>query len=132
MVKHFLHRDGIVCHFIVAGVFLQSSTTQLTVQLQKSSKNKPVLNPLNTSDLSKVPYVTIQLPVFNELYVMERLLKCINKIEYPRERLEIQVLDDSNDESVALTKGIVESLQKEGLDIVQIRRKIAQDLKQVH
>ena len=54
---------------------------------------------------------------------MERLLHCINKIDYPRNRLEIQVLDDSTDESVELTKSLVDELQKKGLDIVQIRRK---------
>ncbi len=54
---------------------------------------------------------------------MERLLTCINKMEYPREKLEIQVLDDSTDESVELTKKIVSELKAKGLDIVQIRRK---------
>ena len=89
----------------------------------KAQKNKPTLTNLDTTDLLNVPYVTIQLPVFNELYVMERLLECINKIEYPRERLEIQVLDDSTDESVELTEKLVQKLQKGGLDILQIRRK---------
>ena len=51
--------------------------------------------------------------------MMERLLRCINEIEYPRERLEIQVLDDSTDESVELTQSIVQELQKGGPDIVQ-------------
>ena len=54
---------------------------------------------------------------------MERLLHCINEIDYPRNRLEIQVLDDSTDESVELTKSLVDELQEKGLDIVQIRRK---------
>ena len=54
---------------------------------------------------------------------MERLLKCINQIEYPREKLEVQVLDDSTDESVELTRRLVEDLKIDGLDIVQIRRK---------
>ncbi len=78
---------------------------------------------LDISDSESVPFVTIQLPVFNELYVIERLLKCVNNIEYPRTKLEIQVLDDSTDESVELTKTLVENLQKEGLDIVHITRK---------
>ena len=52
-------------------------------------------------DFSKdheVPFVTIQLPVFNEIYVMDRLLKNIVLIDYPKDKLEIQVLDDSTDE----------------------------------
>ena len=55
------------------------------------------------NDPSEIPFVTIQLPVYNELYVMERLLKNISKLEYPREKLEIQVLDDSTDESLVTT-----------------------------
>ena len=90
------------------------------VQYKKKKEKHPLL------DLTKsesIPFITIQLPVFNELYVMERLLKCINQIEYPREKLEVQVLDDSTDESVELTRGLVEDLKIDGLDIVQIRRK---------
>ena len=90
------------------------------VQYKKKKEKHPLL------DLTKpesVPFITIQLPVFNEIYVMERLLKCINQIEYPREKLELQVLDDSTDESVELTRGLVEDLKIDGLDIVQIRRK---------
>ena len=90
------------------------------VQYKKKKEKHPLL------DLTKpesVPFITIQLPVFNEIYVMERLLKCINQIEYPREKLELQVLDDSTDESVELTRGLVEDLKSDGLDIVQIRRK---------
>ena len=90
------------------------------VQHKKKKENHSLL------DLTKpesVPFVTIQLPVFNELYVMERLLKCINLIEYPREKLEIQVLDDSTDESVELSRGLIENLKNGGLDIVQVRRK---------
>ncbi|CAM1345877.1 cellulose synthase family protein [Tenacibaculum crassostreae] len=76
-------------------------------------------------DLSKpeeTPYVTIQLPVFNELYVMERLLDNISKIRYPKDKLEIQVLDDSTDESVISTAKQIEKLQQTGLDIQHIRR----------
>lgn len=117
--------------FIVMGLYALSlilvffySLAQLNLlfNYQKAQKEKTSLPLLSTQDSKKVPYVTIQLPVFNELYVMERLLKCISEISYPKERLEIQVLDDSTDESVGLTKKWVEELRKEGLDIVQIRR----------
>ena len=86
----------------------------------KKKKENPV--ELDLNDLDAVPLVTIQLPVFNEIYVIERLLECINLIEYPRTKLEIQVLDDSTDESVGLIENLVKKLRKEGLDIVQIRR----------
>jgi len=71
---------------------------------------------------TEIPYVTIQLPVYNELYVMERLLDNIAKLEYPREKLEIQVLDDSTDESVQTTAVHIKKLQTSGLDIQHIRR----------
>ena len=53
----------------------------------------------------------MQLPLFNEMYVVERLLKAVTEIDYPRDRLEIQVLDDSTDETVKLAEATVESLQ---------------------
>ena len=83
-------------------------------------------------DFSKpeeVPLVTIQLPVFNELYVMERLLTNIAKIKYPADKLEIQVLDDSTDESVISTAKHIAELKKTGLDIVHIRRENRQGFK---
>lgn len=76
-------------------------------------------------DLSKkelVPYVTIQLPIYNEAYVVERLLENIALMEYPKDRLEIQVLDDSTDASVEKTASLIKGLQDKGLDIVHVRR----------
>ncbi|NJX15384.1 cellulose synthase family protein [Tamlana crocina] len=76
-------------------------------------------------DLSKpeeIPSVTIQLPVYNEMYVMERLLDNMAKIDYPKNKLEIQVLDDSTDETVESTRKHVEKLQATGLNIQHITR----------
>ena len=88
-----------------------------------SSKNKVDLSPkYNLKDPSEVPYVTIQLPVYNELYVMERLLDNIAKIDYPKDKLEIQVLDDSTDESFENTKKHIAKLQCTGLDIRHVLR----------
>lgn len=86
---------------------------------KKKKDNAPLF------DLSKpeeVPYVTIQLPVYNEMYVMERLLDNIAKMDYPSDKLEIQVLDDSTDETVATTRAHVEKLKATGLDIEHITR----------
>lgn len=74
------------------------------------------------SDPHQIPFVTIQLPVFNELYVMERLLDNIVKLDYPSEKLEIQVLDDSTDESIETTAKQIKLLQEKGFDIQHIRR----------
>lgn len=88
-----------------------------------SAKNKTEKCP--KFDLSKpeeVPSITIQLPVYNEMYVMERLLDNIAKIDYPKNKLEIQVLDDSTDETVESTRKHVEKLQATGLNIQHITR----------
>ncbi|CAM1359303.1 Glycosyltransferase, catalytic subunit of cellulose synthase and poly-beta-1,6-N-acetylglucosamine synthase [Tenacibaculum sediminilitoris] len=101
----------------------------LLINYLKAQKKKENLPTLDLSDIKKIPYVTIQLPVYNELYVMERLLSNIAKLEYPREKLEIQVLDDSTDESVESTATQIEELQKTGLNIQHIRRENRQGFK---
>ncbi|MCB0458178.1 MAG: glycosyltransferase family 2 protein, partial [Flavobacteriaceae bacterium] len=70
----------------------------------------------------ETPFVTIQLPVYNELYVMERLLNNIAEIDYPKEKLEIQVLDDSTDESLEKTATHIKELQQKGIPILHITR----------
>ncbi len=83
----------------------------------------------NLLDPKEIPYVTIQLPVYNEEYVMERLLANIAKIEYPKSKLEIQVLDDSTDDTVVDTAQKIKVLQESGLDIQHIRRENRQGFK---
>ena len=83
----------------------------------------------NLNNPEEVPYVTIQLPVFNELYVMDRLLDNIALIDYPKDKLEIQVLDDSTDETVITTKAHVDKLAATGLDIKHITRTNRQGFK---
>ncbi|HKC62840.1 MAG TPA: glycosyltransferase, partial [Pyrinomonadaceae bacterium] len=70
----------------------------------------------------ELPTITIQLPLFNEMYVVERLLKAVTEIDYPRDRLEIQVLDDSTDETVRLAASTVEHYRQSGFRIHYIHR----------
>ncbi len=72
--------------------------------------------------LPQLPRVTIQLPIFNEMYVVERLVESVCRIEYPRDLLEIQVLDDSTDETTGIARAVVERMRREGHDIVYIHR----------
>jgi len=72
--------------------------------------------------LTEFPLVTMQLPVYNEFYVVERLIDAVCRIKYPMERLEIQVLDDSTDETVDVVAAIVAAKRAEGFDIHHIRR----------
>ncbi len=63
------------------------------------------------------PFVTIQLPVYNEQYVIERLISAVCKIQYPKEKMEIQILDDSTDETTEIARKIGEKYRKQGFDI---------------
>ena len=69
-----------------------------------------------------LPRITIQLPLYNEMYVAERLVKAVSEIDYPRERLQIQVLDDSIDETVNIARETVARFAADGLDIHYIHR----------
>jgi cellulose synthase/poly-beta-1,6-N-acetylglucosamine synthase-like glycosyltransferase len=69
-----------------------------------------------------MPSVTIQLPVYNEIYVVDRLLDAISLIRYPYDKLEIQILDDSTDETSQLLERKTAELQSKGLDVKLIHR----------
>ena len=103
--------------------FYSISQLQLLLNYLKAKKQVDASEKFNLKDPSETPFVTIQLPLYNELYVVERLLKNIAKMDYPREKLEIQVLDDSTDASVEKIEILVSQLQKTGLDIQHITRK---------
>ena len=68
------------------------------------------------------PFVTIQLPIYNELYVVERLIDAVAAFDYPKEHFEIQVLDDSTDETVEIIARKIKEIQALGIDIQHIRR----------
>src|SRR5580698_11384416 len=70
----------------------------------------------------ELPLVTIQLPIFNEQFVIDRLVEAICAIDYPREKLEIQVLDDSTDETVEVAAAIEARYATMGHPIVYIHR----------
>jgi cellulose synthase/poly-beta-1,6-N-acetylglucosamine synthase-like glycosyltransferase len=80
----------------------------------KEPKPQPPLDPL--------PVVTIQLPLYNEMYVADRLIEAVGAIEYPRQLLEIQVLDDSTDETRSIAELAVRRLAAQGVDIKYYHR----------
>ncbi len=69
------------------------------------------------------PRVTVQLPTFNERYTIGRLIRAVARFDYPHERLQIQVLDDSTDDTPELIRGLVFRLKTKGLDIELIHRR---------
>ncbi len=78
--------------------------------------------PVPASHLAELPKVTVQLPIFNEVYVVERLLKSVSELDYPVDRLHIQVLDDSTDETREITASCVSRLKERGLNVELIQR----------
>ena len=83
---------------------------------QKNHVSDPV------SQFPELPRVTIQLPIFNEQFVVERLLDAICRIDYPLDKLDIQVLDDSTDETQAVARGLVEHYAAKGFPVVYLHR----------
>lgn len=69
-----------------------------------------------------LPRVTVQLPVFNERYVVERLIDAVCALQYPTDRLQIQVLDDSTDDSKALAASRIATWRQRGVDIEHVLR----------
>jgi cellulose synthase/poly-beta-1,6-N-acetylglucosamine synthase-like glycosyltransferase len=71
---------------------------------------------------ARLPRVTVQLPIYNEMYVVERLLESVMAIRYPKDLLEIQVLDDSTDETCAIARRAVARYRENGFDVHYIHR----------
>src|SRR5436190_10904905 len=78
--------------------------------------------PIPAAYLKELPKVTMQLPIFNEIYVVERLLKSVSELDYPKDRLQIQVLDDSTDDTRDITTSAVEQLRRRGFNVDLIHR----------
>ena len=80
----------------------------------KNKKNRTTDPPAHFADL---PRITVQLPIFNEQFVVERLLDAVCRLKYPPEKLDIQVLDDSTDETVAVARGLVNHYAARGFPV---------------
>ena len=84
----------------------------------KNRKREPV----PAGRFEHLPVVTVQLPIFNEIYVVESLLRSVSQLDYPRDRLQIQVLDDSTDDTREITADCAAELRKRGFDVELIHR----------
>jgi cellulose synthase/poly-beta-1,6-N-acetylglucosamine synthase-like glycosyltransferase len=85
--------------------------------------------PLPPAHFTELPRVTVQLPMFNEMYVAERLLEGIAQIDYPKDKLEIQVLDDSTDETTSIARKKADELRARGYDVTFRHRENRQGYK---
>src|SRR5229473_4379928 len=90
------------------------------VYLYYKKKQNKTVEP--TEKFAELPRVTVQLPIFNEQYVVDRLLQAVCRLEYPREKLDIQLLDDSTDETVVVARGLVEHYAAQGHPVRYIHR----------
>jgi cellulose synthase/poly-beta-1,6-N-acetylglucosamine synthase-like glycosyltransferase len=79
-------------------------------------------DPVPAKPLDRLPSVLVQIPVYNERSVVERVLRAVERLDYPRELLRVQVLDDSTDETVAICARACSELRARGMDAVHIHR----------
>ena len=91
----------------------------------KHKKNTTIEPPAHFQ--RNLPRVTVQLPIFNEQYVVDRLLDAVCRLDYPLDKLDIQLLDDSTDETVAVARLLVERYAALGHPVTYITATIARD-----
>lgn len=108
----------LIIYAVVSAVLLVYSLVEFSLLLNYLLRRKK--HP--TKVWEELPQVTIQLPMYNESYVVERLIDRIAEMNYPKDKLEIQILDDSTDDTVEKAKRKVELYQQQGIDIQYIQR----------
>ena len=109
-----------ILYFLISGALFVFGLNYIYISLRTwHAGRSPAPPPEMTSPW---PQVTVQLPIFNEFYVVERLIQTVADLDYPKSRLQIQVLDDSTDETVALVRRVVAQVRARGIDIVHVHR----------
>jgi cellulose synthase/poly-beta-1,6-N-acetylglucosamine synthase-like glycosyltransferase len=91
-------------------------------QMLRLYRKYGLVSPPPVAHFESLPRVTVQLPMYNEFHVVDRLLDAVSELDYPRDRLEIQVLDDSQDETREVARRAVDRLKAKGCDIHYINR----------
>jgi cellulose synthase/poly-beta-1,6-N-acetylglucosamine synthase-like glycosyltransferase len=118
MFEHFLIPLGILYLLFMGMLFVYGINFFYVTYL--ASKHTPATPAALPPD--RLPRVTVQLPMYNEMYVATRLVMAAVRLDYPAELLEIQVLDDSTDETVAILQKLVKQLQAQGVNIHFLHR----------
>jgi len=104
--------------FIIAAILITAYTCNFYYLAFLSTRRKEIYTTASFDE----PSVTLQLPIYNEKYVAARLVNAVCAMDYPKEKLTIMVLDDSDDETVELLEDLVNQHKKNGYDIVHVRR----------
>jgi len=115
-MQWFLYISYLLVLISLAGYGFHRLTIIFLYLKHKDDKPKP------KSEFAELPVITMQLPVFNELHVVERLIQKVSEIDYPKDKLHIQVLDDSTDETIEICRAQVEGLVEKGYDAEYIHR----------
>ena len=110
----------LILYFFSMSIVCLFSLVQLNLTWHYTRKENPAL--LNYEP-SYLPFITLQLPLYNEKYVINRLLDAVTSLDYPYTHLEIQILDDSIDETVTMIDARLNSIKNKGINIVHLRRK---------
>ncbi len=122
-----------LCQFSVSSIFIAALLVALyggnSLLLAALHLRRREARPPQAPEPETWPTVTVQLPIYNELYVVKRLIDAVARIDYPRHRLQIQVLDDSTDETTRLIKARVAFHHACGLDIELVHRADRQGFK---
>ncbi len=111
-------------YFTILGVLgIYGSHRYVIARLyRRYAMGRPDPAPLSRFAPDDLPVITVQLPLYNERYVASRLIHAVAALDYPRDRLEIQVLDDSTDDTTTICEAIVDTLRAGGLDIKLLHR----------
>jgi cellulose synthase/poly-beta-1,6-N-acetylglucosamine synthase-like glycosyltransferase len=117
---HYVHLIGTIIYFaMLIGLSCYGLHRYWMIYLYYKHRKE---NPKPVGRLDPLPKVTVQLPLYNEMYVAERLIDAIAALDYPKDKLQIQVLDDSTDETVDIVNRKVTELRAKGFDIAAVRR----------
>jgi cellulose synthase/poly-beta-1,6-N-acetylglucosamine synthase-like glycosyltransferase len=92
------------------------------VYLYYKHKNNKTTQPAAYFQFDNMPRVTVQLPIFNEQYVVDRLLDAVCRLDYPKEKLDIQLLDDSTDETIEVARLLVDRYAALGHPVTYLHR----------
>ncbi len=94
----------------------------LSIKAVRMERQLPGVPPIPSDTAPNLPRVTVQLPLYNEAFVADRLIDAVARLDYPRERLDVQVLDDSTDDTSAVVARSVARWQAAGLRISHVHR----------
>lgn len=121
--SHFVSKWIIGFYFLCLILIFFYSVLQLSLAIAYvRTKKKRMEEKTPEFDLSKAPKVTVQLPMYNEMYVAERIIETVAKFDYPRDKFQIQVLDDSTDETKDLIAKKVAEIAATGINIQHVHR----------